>query len=324
MNFTDQLDPELRVVVEGLPTDRTLNLNNISAARARMKKLLTEMLAALPPVEGVISQDQLAPGPQGDPAVPVRVYRPNDQKNKLPSLFWIHGGGYVMGDIEQDDRLMKQMVKRIGCVAVSVEYRLPPEHPFPAPVEDCYAGLKWLFAHADELGVEPSRIAIGGASAGGGLAAGLALLARDRREVQVAFQLLIYPMIDDRNLTPASYAITDPRVWNRETNSLGWKAYLGREEHGGAEVSPYAAAARATDLTNLPPTYISVGTLDLFIDENIDYAQRLIQAGVLTELHVYPGAFHGFDLFAPSARVSKQFKGDRDNALKRALHDAAR
>jgi acetyl esterase/lipase len=323
MNFMDQLDPELRVVMAGLPTDRTLNLNNISAARARMKKMVTQMLAGLPPVEGVTSQDQLVPGSQGDPAVRVRVYREIDQPNKLPALFWIHGGGYVMGDIEQDDRLMKQMVKRIGCVAVSVDYRVAPEHPFPAPVEDCYAGLKWLFGHTDELGVEPSRIAIGGPSGGGGLAAGLALLARDRKEVHVAFQLLIYPMIDDRNVTPASYAITDPRVWNRESNRLGWKAYLGRDG-GGADVSPYAAAARATDLTNLPPTYISVGTLDLFVDENIEYAQRLMQAGVAIELHVYPGAFHGFDLFAPSARVSKQFKSDRDDALKRALHDTAR
>jgi acetyl esterase/lipase len=321
MNFMDQLDPELRTVIAKLPTDRPLDLTQIPAARVKMKKMVTEMLAAMPAVEGVTSQDQSAPGPQGGPAVRVRVYRPDDQPSKLPALFWIHGGGYVMGDIEQDDRLMKQMVKRIGCVAVSVDYRLAPEHPFPAPVEDCYAGLKWLFAHANELGVEPSRIAIGGPSGGGGLTAGLALLARDRKEVQVAFQLLIYPMIDDRNTTPASYTITDPRVWNRESNRLGWKAYLGRDG-GGAGVSPYAAATRATDLTNLPPTYISVGTLDLFIDENIEYAQRLIQAGVPTELHVYPGAFHGFDLFAPSARVSKQFKADRDAALKRALHDA--
>jgi acetyl esterase/lipase len=145
------------------------------------------------------------------------------------------------------------------------------------------------------------------------------LLARDRKEMQVAFQLLIYPMIDDRNVTPASYAITDPRVWHRESNRLGWKAYLGRDG-GGDDVSPYAAAARATDLTNLPPAYIPVGALDLFIDENIEYAQRLIQAGVPTELHVYPGAIHGFDAFAPSAAVSKQFKAERDYALKRALH----
>jgi acetyl esterase/lipase len=288
-----------------------------------MKKMMAALLASLPPVEGVTSQDQFAPGAQGDPAVRVRVYRPTDQPGRLPALYWIHGGGYVMGDIEQDDRLMKQMVKRIGCVTVSVDYRLAPEHPFPAPVEDCYAGLKWLFRHTGELGVEPSRIAIGGASGGGGLAAGLALLTRDRGEVQVAFQLLIYPMIDDRNVTPASHAITDPRMWNRQSNHLGWKAYLGRDG-GGADVSPYAAAARATDLTNLPPAYIPVGALDLFVDENIEYAQRLIQAGVPTELHVYPGAFHGFDIFAPSATVSKQFKAERDSALRRALHDTAR
>jgi len=153
MNFMDQLDPELRAVVAGLPTDRTMTLNDIPAARTKMGKLLTEMLATLPQVEGVNSLDQFVPGSQGEPAVRVRVYRPNDQPDRLPALFWIHGGGYVMGDIEQDDRLMKQFVKRIGCVAVSVEYRLAPEQPFPAPVEDCYAGLKWLFAHADELGV---------------------------------------------------------------------------------------------------------------------------------------------------------------------------
>jgi acetyl esterase/lipase len=323
MNFVDQLDPELRAVVEKLPTDRPLDLNKIPAARVKMNKMVTALLAGLPAVEGVTSQDHFAPGFQDDPAVRVRVYRPNDQPNKLPALYWIHGGGYVMGDIEQDDRLMKQLVKRIGCVTVSVDYRLAPEHPFPAPVEDCYAGLKWLFRHAGEFGVEPSRIAIGGASGGGGLAAGLALLTRDRGEVQVAFQLLIYPMIDDRNATPASYAITDPRMWNRESNRLGWRAYLGRDG-GGTDVSPYAAAARATDLTNLPPAYIPVGALDLFVDENIEYAQRLIQAGVPTELHVYPGAFHGFDLFAPSATVSKQFKADRDSALKRALHDPTR
>jgi acetyl esterase/lipase len=323
MNFLDQLDPELRTVVEKLPTDRPLDLNNIPTARAKMNKMVTALLATFPPVEGVTSQDQSAPGAKGDPAVRVRVYRPDDQPSKLPALLWIHGGGYVMGDIDQDDRLMKQLVKRIGCVAVSVDYGLAPENPFPAPVEDCYAGLKWLFAHAGELGVEPTRIAIGGASGGGGLAAGLALMARDRGEVQVAFQLLIYPMIDDRNVTPASYAITDSRMWHRESNRLGWKAYLGRDG-GGADVSPYAAASRAKDLSKLPPAYIPVGALDLFVDENIEYAQRLIQAGVPTELHVYPGAFHGFDVFAPSAKVSKQFKADRDDALKRALHNAAK
>jgi acetyl esterase/lipase len=204
-------------------------------------------------------------------------------------------------------------------VVASVEYRLAPEHPFPAPVEDCYAALKWLAAHSSELGVNKSRIAIGGASAGGGLAAGLALLTRDRAEVEVAFQLLIYPMIDDRNITSASETIPDTFVWTRENNLMGWRAYLGREP-GGADVSPYAAAARATDLRGLPPAYIPVGDLDLFLDENITYAQRLLAAGVPTELHVYPGAFHGFNGFVPGAAVSRRFNADRDHALKRMLH----
>lgn len=321
MNFIDQLDPELRAVMEQMPLDKPLDLSDIPVARTKMKKMVTGLLANMPPVEGVNSADQTVPGCKGDP-IRVRVYRPKDQQGRLPALYWIHGGGYVMGDIEQDDRLMKQLVNRVGCVAVSVDYRVAPEHPFPIPVEDCYGGLNWLFHHADEFGVDSSRIAIGGASGGGGLSAGLALMVRDRGEMRVAFQLLIYPMTDDRNVTPASYAITDPRVWHREANRMAWKAYLGRDG-GGDGVSPYAAATRATDLSNLPPAYIPVGALDLFVDENIEYAQRLIQAGVPTELHVYPGAFHGFDLFAPSAKVSKQFKLDRDNALKRALHDTA-
>jgi len=319
VNFVDQVDPELRAVLEKMPTDRPLDLSDLPRARAKMKKMVAALLAGMPPIEGVTSEDRMVPGPKGDPDVRVRVYRPTDQAAQLPGLYWIHGGGYVMGDVEGDDRLMQQFVKRVGCVAVSVDYRLAPENPFPAPVEDCYAGLKWMFTHAADLRIDPTHIAIAGASGGGGLAAGLALMVRERGEMRPCLQMLIYPMIDDRNATPASHAITDPRVWHRESNRLGWRAYLGREG-GGPDVSPYAAASRATDLRNLPPAYIPTGALDLFVDENIEYAQRLIQAGVPTELHVYPGAFHGFDLFAPSAAVSKQFKADRDNALRRALH----
>jgi len=203
---------------------------------------------------------------------------------------------------------------------VSVEYRLAPEHPFPAPVEDCYAVLKWLATHATELGVEQNRIAIGGASAGGGLAAGLALLARDRAEVNVAFQLLIYPMIDDRNVAQANETVPDTLLWSRENNLIGWQSYLGGEP-GGEDVPAYAAAFRATDLTGLPPTYIPVGELDLFLHENIAYAQRLLQAGVPTELHVYPGAYHGFDIFAPNSDVGQRFTADRNHVLKRAFHN---
>jgi acetyl esterase/lipase len=237
----------------------------------------------------------------------------------LPALLWIHGGGYVLGNVEQDDLFAQRIALAVECVVVSVDYRLAPEHPFPAPLEDCYAALSWLAGHADELGVDPARIAIGGASAGGGLAAGLALLARDRAAVKVALQLLIYPMIDDRNVAPASAALPDTLLWTRENNLIGWRSYLGREP-GGEGVSAYAAAFRATALEGLPPAYIAVGELDLFLHENIEYAQRLLRAGVATDLHVYPGAFHGFEGLAPGTDVARRLIADRDHVLKRALH----
>lgn len=249
----------------------------------------------------------------------MRIYRPEDAQGSLPAVLWIHGGGMVLGNIDQDDLFCKAIAKDVDCTVVSVEYRLAPEHPDPAPLEDCYSTLRWLASNAVEIGADASRIVIGGASAGGGLAAGLALLARDRDEVNVAFQLLIYPMVDDRNITPSSQAITHPSVWNREANIAGWRAYLGGEI-GADDVSPYAAPARASDLSGLPPAYLAVGELDLFLDEDIDYTQRLLQAGVSTELHVYPGAFHGSDMFVADSELSQRWVADRNDALKRALH----
>lgn len=321
MTMTHRLDPELAAPLEAWlnATKGGINLHDIPAARKTMDELAAAQMAKAQPIEGVSTQDRQAPGPQGAPDVFVRIYQPTDRPATLPALLWIHGGGYVLGSVERDDLLAKHLARVGQCVVASVEYRLAPEHPFPAPVEDCYAALKWLSAHSAELGVNKSRIAIGGASAGGGLAAGLALLARDRAEVEVAFQLLIYPMIDDRNIAPAGEMVSDTFVWTRENNRMGWRAYLGREP-GGADVSPYAAAARATNLKGLPPAYIPVGDLDLFLDENITYTQRLLAAGVPTELHVYPGAFHGFNGFVPNATVSRRFNSDRDNALKRMLH----
>jgi acetyl esterase/lipase len=319
--MTSRLDPELAAPLDAWrnATKGGINLHDIQAARRMMDELAEAQMAKAQPIEGVNSTDAQAPGPKGGPDVFVRIYQPMDRPAALPALLWIHGGGYVLGSVERDDLLAKHLAKVGQCVVASVEYRLAPEHPFPAPVEDCYAALKWLAAHSAEFGVNKSRIAIGGASAGGGLAAGLALLTRDRAEVELAFQLLIYPMIDDRNIAPASATVPDTFVWTRENNLMGWRAYLGREP-GGADVSPYAAAARGTDLKGLPPAYIPVGDLDLFVDENITYAQRLLAAGVPTELHVYPGAFHGFNGFVPGAEVSRRFNGDRDNALKRMLH----
>lgn len=224
----------------------------------------------------------------------------------------------MLGQIEQDDPLLEHIVDAVGCAAVSVEWRRPPEHPFPAPMNDCYAGLHWTHKNAAELRIDPQRIAVGGASSGGGSAAGLALLARDRGELPICFQLLVYPMLDDRNVTPASLEVSDPTVWNRASNLIGWRSYVG-DAVGSEAVSPYAAPTRATDLTGLPPAYLPVGDVDLFLDEDIEYAQRLLQAGVPTELHVYPGGIHGFDLLAPASGLAGRFRAERDEALRRAF-----
>lgn len=268
---------------------------------------------------GVTAEEREVPGPEGAPPVPVRVYRgARTPQAGAAALLWIHGGGMVAGNIDQSDAYCADVAHRLGIVVVSTEYRVAPEHPFPAPLDDCYASLRWLAASADALGVGEARIAIGGGSAGAGLAAGLALLARDRGEVAVTYQHLIYPMLDDRNVTASSHRIVDPRVWNRTSNLAGWHAYLdGRA--GAEDVSPYAAPARAADLAGLPPAYITVGTLDLFMDEDIEYARRLVDAGVRAELRVYPGVFHASPTYIPNAAVSRRWTEDQREALARGL-----
>lgn len=315
MDLLGRLDPEIAEVFPHLPP---LDLTDIPTARTTMMNMLAEAQAGIQRSQNVVYSDHQAPGLNGAPQVRVRMYRPADQPGQLPCLYWIHGGGHVLGQIEQDDLMMEHIVEAVGCAAVSVEWRRPPEHPFPAPMDDCYAGLKWAHANAAELGLDPGRIAVGGASSGGGSAAGLALLARDRGEVPVCFQLLVYPMLDDRNVTPASRAVTEPKVWNRQSNLIGWQSYVG-DAVGTDRVSPYAAPTRADSLAGLPPAYLPVGDLDLFIDEDIEYAQRLQQADVPAELHVYPGGIHGFDLLAPASRLAQRFVRDRDEALRRAF-----
>jgi acetyl esterase/lipase len=197
-----------------------------------------------------------------------------------------------------------------------VDYRLSPETAYPGPLEDCYAALKWFSENATELGVDAGNIAIAGGSAGGGLTAGLALLSRDRGGPAIAFQAPLYPMIDDRNITPSSYEFTEPRFWSREKNEFGWEAYLGPLYRG--DVPYYAAPARAENLAGLPPTYTLVGELDLFRDETIDYCTRLMQAGVPVELHVYAGCYHGFDMFLNTA-VGWRAEAEIIGVLKTAL-----
>lgn len=255
----------------------------------------------------------------------LRIYEPAVRTEELlPALLWSHGGGYALGKPEYEDGICERFVLEARCVVVQVDYRLAPEHVYPAAIEDSYAGLKWTADHAAELKIDRSRIAIAGPSAGGGLTAALALMARDRGEVPVLFQMPLYPMVDDRNDTPSSYEINRkamPKAWNREDNITAWKWYLGRDFSG--EVPPYAAPSRAKDLTGLPPAYLCVGQQDPFRDETIDYAARLARAGVSVELHVYPGCFHGFDFIANRMEVCERCRAEYIAALKRAFDRAA-
>lgn len=230
--------------------------------------------------------------------VGVRLHRPPGVTTPGPALLWIHGGGYVIGDAAQDDVLCRRFARELGVTVAAVNYRLAPEHPYPVPVEDCYAALSWL---ARLPSVDPERVAIGGASAGGGLAAALALLARDRGRIPLAAQLLVYPMLDDRTVERTGLDNPGHRLWNQSSNRFGWRAYLGDADRD------IAVPGRRTDLTGLPPAWVGVGTLDLFHDEDLAYAQRLRDAGVPCEVMVVEGAFHGFDGIAPKASVSQRF-----------------
>ena len=240
----------------------------------------------------------------------VRLHRPSESTGPGPALLWIHGGGYVLGRAKQDDAICRRFARTLGITVASVEYRLAPEHPFPASLEDCYSVLTWL---AGLPAVDPARIAIGGASAGGGLAAALALLARDRGEVTPAFQLLVYPMLDDRTAGRDDLDNAGYRMWNQRSNRFGWAFYLG-----GADPN-VAVPARHQDLGGLPAAWMGVGTLDLFHDEDLAYAERLTDAGVPCHLEVVPGAFHGFDAVVPKVEVSQSFFDSQCASLRHAL-----
>jgi acetyl esterase/lipase len=269
-------------------------------------------------LEAVDVVRRAVPGRAGDPEVGIALFLPRKAGVVRGAILHIHGGGYVTGDAYALIPAYRRMAMELDCAIVSVDYRLAPETRFPGAVEDCYAALAWLVAEADALGIDRSRIGVMGESAGGGLAAALALLVRDRGEYALAFQHLVYPMIDDRTcVTTDPNAYAGEFVWTAESNRFGWRCLLG-EEPGGPDISPYAAAARATDLRGLPPTFINTGALDLFVDEDIAYAQRLIRAGVPTELHIYPGAYHGFH-FVADARSTQRANSDSVDALRRAL-----
>lgn len=272
----------------------------------------------IPKRAGVTIRDVSVPGWGDDPSVRIRLYRPASATGAVPVLVWIHGGGYVMGTAQLDQRSNIDLVRTLGIAVASVEYRLAPEHPFPAALDDCYAALWWVHHEAKTWGLRADRIAVGGASAGGGLAAALAQLALDRGEVSVRFQLLIYPMLDDRTVLRTELESLPVRIWTAQSNALGWKSYLG-----GVSGAPpvYAVPARREEVAGLPSAWVGVGTLDLFHDEAVAYAERLMAAGVECELEVVPGAYHGFDVVSPRAKVTRSFRASYVAALRRALRN---
>lgn len=303
-------DPPPPTVLDGLPYEGLAALRAERAARP---------VAA--PVPGVVVTDRWLPGPT---PLRVRTYRPRAAGSRaLPCLVWVHGGGMVLGSPETDDARVSAYASEADCAVISVDYRLAPEHPYPAPVEDCYRALRWAADHAEPLRLDPRRLAIGGISAGGGLAAATALLARDSGGPGLIFQFLLCPMLDDRNTTGSSREFTEAVTWPRANNLYGWAALLGPLA-GSDEVPPYAAPARAGDLSGLPPAYVDVGELEVFRDECARYALRLIEAGVSTEFHLWPGAFHGFDGVLPHLALPHRAAREQIAVLRRALGGVSR
>ncbi len=311
-------DPELAAALEPLARFLTPSITPEMLPRLRAASA-----PSVPDEElrrgGAFTVEELSvPGPAGAPQVGLLVCRPTATATPAAVVYHLHGGGMILGDNRAGVAEILDWAEALHLVVVSVEYRLAPEHPHPAPVEDCYAGLLWTAAHAGELGVASGRVVLAGTSAGGGLAAATALLARDRGGPALAGQLLMCPMLDDRGGTPSTVQMAGLGVWDGTSNRTGWAALLG-DGVGGPDVSPYAAPARADDLAGLPPAFVDVGSAETFRDEDIDYATRLLRAGVQTELHVWPGGFHGFTLFAPQARISQECAAARLNWLRRLL-----
>lgn len=308
---------ELRPILDSFGPAAVFTLEGMPAARAAGAGLF-------PTVEQVIgdrpidAEERVIPGPAGAPDLEITILRPRGASTPVPGLFNIHGGGMMTGHRFMDTPRLADLVEALGVVAVNVEYRLAPEHPHPAPVEDCYAGLAWTAANAVELGIDPDRLIVMGGSAGGGLSAGVALLARDRRGPALVGQLLLCPMLDDRNDSVSSLQYPDSGTWTRQNNDIGWKALLG-DAAGTPDASPYAAPLRAADLSGLPPAFIEAGAAEVFRDENVEYASRIWAVGGDAELHIWAGAFHGFDVFAPESRVARAALAARESWFRRVL-----
>lgn len=304
----------LPAVLEVLPSSMTPD--TISTLRGSMVALgvSDEELSC----DGAFTvEERSVPGPGGAPDISLLICRPSSTADPVPALYYAHGGGMVAGTSRSLPAALV-LARELQLAVVSVEYRVAPETSHPGPVEDCYAGLLWTAAHAPELGIDPTRIVIAGVSAGGGLAAAVTLLVRDRGGPSLAGQLLMCPMLDDRNNTPSALQMAGVGVWDHIANDTGWTALLG-EARGGPDVSSYAAPARASDLAGLPPTFIDVGSAETFRDEDVAYASRIWQAGGQAELHVWPGGFHTYFTMVPHARISQETVAARVRWLQRLL-----
>lgn len=305
-------DPEIAAAAAALPR---LDSTDVLVRRKQLARILAQRPA--PDTTGLTITDRTVPGPDGAPDVRVRIYRPDAPAGPI-GILDVHGGGFILGDLETSHAVNVAVARGVGAVVVSVDYRLAPEHPYPAGLEDCYAVLSWFSGHAAEYGVDPGRVAIHGGSAGGGLCAALALLARDRGGPAIAFQYLGIPELDDRLSTGSMTRFVDTPSWNHDAAARSWDAYLGEGRRGADDVPPYAAPARATDLSGLPPAYISAMEFDPLRDEGIAYAGALLSAGVPVELHVFPGTFHGSSVI-DQARVSQREAAERIAVLRKAL-----
>jgi acetyl esterase/lipase len=320
-------DPELVPALEEAHQHSPVTVSADNLAQCRAAELDdTPSLESLAQ-GGAEVEERVVPGPEGAPDISLLIIRPPGALSlpglpgggAMPCLYHTHGGGMIMGNNRTGLDAMLGWVTDPGLVIVSAEYRLAPEHPFPAGAEDCYAGLAWTASHAEELGIDPGRLIVGGGSAGGGLAAACALMARDRGGPPLAGQMLIYPMIDDRLATESTWELDGDGIWDGTSNENAWNMLLG-DQRGTEGVSPYAAPARADDLSGLPPAYIELGSVETFRDEDLDYARRLWAAGGNAELHVWPGAYHGYDLIAPGSSLTRSALAVRLNWLRRTLY----
>ncbi len=317
MQLENRVHPELTTFLSAMQ-ELNLTRENIAESRSVMNEALGSEEVKM---ENVTTTERYITSPNGAPDVRIRIYEPTEKYGTLPAILYIHGGGFIIGSIEMFDASCQMLVSQLDCVVVSVGYRLAPEHPYPAGVEDCYTALEWVAANADELGIDLTRLAVHGASAGGGLTAAVSLMARGRKGPKIAFQMPLYPMIDNRCTLPSNDEITDARVWNGPQNHLAWEMYLGANYAEDAPI--YAAPLHAEDYSNLPPTYTFIGDLDPFRDETIEYIARLTKAGVPTEFHLYPGCFHGFEHMVPQAEISQRAIENYMYAFKKAFEKAA-